>query len=73
MTPARVYVKNKAAAARLVRNAEGKGKRENNQSSALLVSLRKAKSVFDHAGSSNDLWMAKKYIEKALELLETRL
>lgn len=38
--------------------------------SPLEMALRKAKSVFDAAKESNDLWMAKKYIEKALEILK---
>lgn len=66
MTPAPVYLKNEREYKRLIK----KRTPVKDPPSALEVALRKAKSVFDHAGNSNDLWMAKKYIEKALEMLE---
>jgi len=57
---------------RLERNLLKKQSAVSHKRSALEVALRKAQSVFDHAGNPSDLWMAKKYIDEALKLLEVK-
>lgn len=59
-----------AQAKRLEKNLHKQKVSTGNQQSELEIVLRKAKSVFDHAGNSNDLWMAEKYIDKAIALVK---
>jgi|GEM_PF-6045827 len=61
-----------AQAKRLERNLTKKRSAVSDKPSALEVALRKAKSVFDAAADPKDLWMAEKYVDEALKLLEEK-